>query len=69
VPLPPLSLTDEELTSLSTLASILPPPERNGFLRLVADKLSGYPPQARGAGLVHRLAVETQRDFLNGPYG
>jgi hypothetical protein len=38
---------------------------RDGFLQMVADKLSAYPPEARGPGLVHRLAAEAQRDFLN----
>ena len=61
----PLSFTDEELHSLTTLASALPPASRDGFLQLVADKLSSYPPQARGPGLVHRLAAEAQREFLS----
>jgi hypothetical protein len=42
----------------------LPPAARDGFLQLVAGKLSAYPPEARGPGLVHRLATEAQRDFL-----
>jgi hypothetical protein len=33
---PPPSLTDEELGSLTVLARALPPPSRDGFLRLVA---------------------------------
>ena len=60
----PLSFTDEELNSLTTLASALPPWARDGFLQTVAGKLSAYPPEARGPGLVHRLATEAQRDFL-----
>jgi hypothetical protein len=32
---------------------------------VVASKLAAYPPEARGAGLLHRLAAESQRDFLN----
>ena len=61
----PLSFTDEELHSLTTLASTLPPASRDGFLQMVAGKLSAYPPEARGPGLLHRLAAEAQRDFLN----
>ena len=63
--MPPLGFTDEELDSLTTLAAALPPASRDGFLQLVAGKLSAYPPEARGPGLVHRLAAEAQRDFLN----
>jgi len=57
-----LSFSDEEMDTLSTLASALPPPERVAFLRLVANKLSGYRPAAHGQGRVHRLAVDVQRD-------
>src|SRR5262249_56223050 len=64
--MPPLSFTDDEMDSLTALASALPPAARDGFLRLVANKLSGYPSGARGPGLVHRLAAEAQRDLLNG---
>jgi hypothetical protein len=42
----------------------LPPWARDGFLQMVADKLSAFPSEARGPGLVHRVAVEAQRDFL-----
>ena len=60
----PLSFTDEELNSLTTLAAALPPWARDSFLQAVAGKLSAYPLEARGPGLVHRVAVEAQRDFL-----
>jgi hypothetical protein len=63
-PMSPLSFTDEELYSLTVLASALPPAARDGF-QLVAGKLSAYPPEARGPGLVHRLAAEAQREFLS----
>lgn len=61
----PLSFTDEEMNSLSTLAKALPPASRDGFLQIVAGKLSAYPPETRGPGLVHRIAAEVQRGFLN----
>ena len=63
--MPPLGFTDEELDSLTTLAAALPPAARDGFLQMVAGKLSAYPPETRGPGLVHRIAAEAQRDFLN----
>ena len=61
----PLSFTDEEMDSLTVLASALLPAARDGFLQLVAGKLSAHPPEARGPGLVHRLAAEAQREFLS----
>jgi len=64
--MPPLSFTDEELDSLTELASALPPSSRDGFLQMVAGKLSAYPADARGPGLVHRIAAEAQRDLLKG---
>jgi hypothetical protein len=60
-----LNLTDEEMDCLASLASALPIAFRDGFVRLIASKLAGYPFQARGPGLVHRLAAEAQRDFIN----
>jgi len=65
----PLSFTDEELHSLTALASALPPWARDGFLQMVADKLLAYPLEARGPGLVHRVAAEAQRDFLKTAVG
>jgi hypothetical protein len=60
----PLSFTDEELNTITALASPLPPTMRSAFLRLIANRIAEYPPQRRGPGLVHRVAVEAQRDFL-----
>jgi len=60
----PLSFTDEELHSLTALASALPHNTRAEFLQRIANRLSEYP--VRGAGLVYRVAVEVQRDFLGG---
>ena len=51
---------------IAALASALPPASRDGFLRQLAGKLGGYPPEARGPGLVYRIAAEVQRDFLKG---
>ncbi len=63
--MPPLGFTDEELNSVTALAPPLPAAARGDFLQLVADRLSGYPEQARGSGLVNRSATEAQGDFLN----
>jgi hypothetical protein len=68
--MPPLGFTDEEMDLLSALASALPPAVREGFLQLVAGKLAAYAAEARGSGLLHRpgllhrLAAESQCDFL-----
>jgi hypothetical protein len=60
----PLGFTDEELSSITAMASALPPPTRSDFLRLLAGMLAAHPPGARGPGLVHRLAFEARSDFL-----
>jgi hypothetical protein len=62
----PLSFTDEELNSLTNLASALPVPMRGGFLECVAAKLAIHAPELRGPGLVHRLGIEAQKEFLRG---
>jgi hypothetical protein len=62
--MPPLSFSDEEMNSITTLASALPPSTRGEFLQLVANKLSEHP--VRGDVLVYRVAVQVQRDFLRG---
>ena len=64
-----LRFSDEELASITELASPLSHAMRSGFLQLVANRIAGYPLQARGPGLLHRIAVEAQRDFLNGRRG
>ena len=58
-------LSAEEREAVAALASALPPAVRGRFFTLVAGRLAAYPPGARGPGLVHRLGVEVQRDFLN----
>jgi len=64
--MPPLRFSNEEMESITALASALPPATRGEFLQLVAAKLSEHPAEVRGVGLVHRLAAEVQRDFLRG---
>jgi hypothetical protein len=65
--MPPISFSDEELDLLSTLASALPPSVRGDFLEIVSRKLGSYPQEMRGVGLLHRIAAETQRDFIKAP--
>src|SRR5262249_32716097 len=62
--MPLLSFTDEEMSAITALASALPHSTRAEFLQRIANKLSEYP--VRGAGLVYRVAVGVQRDFLRG---
>ena len=62
--MPPVSFSDEEINSITALASALAPPARSAFLRTVAGQLAAHPPAARGVGLTHRIAAEAQRDFL-----
>jgi hypothetical protein len=60
--MPTLGFSDEEMDSITALASALPHNTRAEFLQRIANRLSEYP--VRGAGLVYRVAV--QRDFLRG---
>jgi hypothetical protein len=64
VPISPISFSDEERDLLSTLASALPPSVPDDFLQPIADKLGAYPQEARGVGLLHRIAAHAQRDFV-----
>jgi hypothetical protein len=62
--MPPLGFSDEELNTISALASALPRHVRAEFLQDIAAKLSEHP--MRGAGLVYRVAAGVPRDFLRG---
>jgi len=46
--MPPHGFTDEEISSISALASALPAFARGRFLQQLASQLSAYPPEARG---------------------
>jgi hypothetical protein len=49
-----LSFSDEEFALITELGSPLAQALRSDFLQRVANRIEGYPPQARGPGLVHR---------------
>ena len=57
-------ISDEELDTLTELAAPIPQEIRADFLQLVASRIEGCSAEARGPGLVHRIAAEAQRDFL-----
>jgi hypothetical protein len=59
-----LSLSDQELDVLMTLAAPLDPAMRDPFLRAVAIELGRYQPEAIGPGLVSRVGRELQRQFV-----
>jgi hypothetical protein len=61
----PLSLSDDELTTIMGLAAVVPIEHRDGFLRNLADALAAYP--ETGVGIVHREAAKLQRYFINAP--
>jgi hypothetical protein len=60
--MPPLSLTDEELTLLQSLAEPIAFGRRDEFLTAVADELANCP--QTGPGVTHRIAAEIQRRFV-----
>jgi hypothetical protein len=59
--MPPLALTDSQMTMLFEFARPLPPGDRDPFLQLVAHRLREYP--TLGDGLVTRVGRETQAQF------
>jgi hypothetical protein len=61
-----LSFTDEKMDQFHTLASPLPPSLRDAFLQFVAVKLAAHPDQKRGPGMLHKIALDAQRTFLQG---
>jgi hypothetical protein len=65
--MPPLAFSAEEIDLLTTLASALQPAVRGTFLTIVGNALAAYPPEARGPGLLHRIAAAAQREFVSAP--
>ena len=65
----PLSLDDEAMEAVMTLAQPLAPSERGAFLRALADALAPYPAETIGPGLIHRVGAPVQRRFMAYPHG
>ena len=63
--MPPLALTDDELTAIMTACEPLAPDRRNDFLQAVADTLASAP--VIGPGAVHRAIVTAQRQHFDPP--
>jgi hypothetical protein len=63
-PMPPIALTDDQLTIITRAAEPLPPPDRGPFLQRVAEMLRGV---EIGDGAVSRAAREAQAQFLRPP--
>jgi hypothetical protein len=62
----PISLSDEELAIVRSLASPLAPHERCAYLREVAAELKKHP--VLGPGIVSRAALLVQRRMLDGDH-
>ena len=63
--MPPLALTDHELSAVQRAAAPIHPQQRDAFLKVLAIELERHP--VVGPGLVHRLAGELQRPFVIAP--
>jgi hypothetical protein len=63
--MPPLKLSDEELTAVMQAAQPIAVDRRDAFLRQVAAALQSC--GEVGPGIVHRVLVETQRVFFDPP--
>lgn len=59
-----LALDEQALQVLETLAQPLALPLREPFFRSVFNELSQYTPEQIGPGLVARVAVPLQQQFL-----
>ncbi len=60
----PLSLSDDQMSTIFAAAEPLPPADRSAFLRDVAMALQG---REIGDGLVARVCAEMQRRYLVPP--
>jgi hypothetical protein len=63
--MPPIKLTDDELTAVMAHARPLDPDLRDPFLRSVANALQGQ--AVIGPGVVARVCAEMQRQFFTPP--
>ena len=63
--MPPMSFSDDEMTTIMNLASAVPIAHRAAFLQSLADALAAYPEV--GVGIVHREAAKLQKYFVNAP--
>jgi hypothetical protein len=61
----PLSGVEYEIAS--ALAAPLPRSQRENFLVAIEGELQAWPEQARGPGLVHRVAANLQKRFFDAP--
>jgi hypothetical protein len=63
--MPPLSLSDAELTAIMAAARPLQPCDRDRFLKDIAAELAALP--MLGDGAVHRAIVTVQRRHFDPP--
>jgi hypothetical protein len=63
--MPPIRLTDDELSAVLAAARPLDVTLRDAFLQRVASTLQEY--REVGPGLVHRVCAEAQRQLFDPP--
>jgi hypothetical protein len=61
----PISLSDDQLSTIMQLATPLSPPDRARFLELVAERLRDQ--ETVGDGSISRLCRELQARFFKAP--
>jgi hypothetical protein len=64
--MPPLKLSDDEMSAVMSAARPLSIELRDPFLRAVAHELQGC--SEIGPGVVHQVCREQQRIFMNGAW-
>jgi hypothetical protein len=65
VAMPPLSLTDEQMSALLAASHPLPPDSRVAFLEHCARELARLP--MIGDGALHRLIMQVQAQYFDPP--
>jgi len=59
--MPPLALSDDELSAVQRAAAPVHPQQRDAFLKALAEELAQHP--TVGPGLVHRLCADLQKRY------
>jgi hypothetical protein len=65
MPVPPLALTDAQITTVMQLSRPLLPAQRVAFLEMVAAKLNGQ--RELGDGTLYQICRELQKQLLSAP--
>jgi len=63
--MPPICLSDEQMSALLAASHPLPPNSRSAFLEHCARELARLP--IVGDGVLHRIVMQVQREYFDPP--